>query len=123
MMLAEDERQGLESEYRAGDARLKLNQETARIHWHELQRPFAQGRVIWAREGLDLIEIALLIACDDARTLESEMARGNIAQVADRQARHWLETHASLWAVVVKPWVLVQEAACTSGSTPTPAQG
>ncbi|MBK5966581.1 hypothetical protein CCR95_21515 [Thiocystis minor] len=107
----------------AGDARRTLNQETARIPWRDLQRFFAQGKVIWVRDGLDLIETALLIARDDAPTIDAEMARGGIVPVPDRQARDWFETDASLWAVVVKPWVLVQEAACTSGSTPTPAQG
>ena len=106
-----------------GDARSTLNQETARIPWRDLQRFFAQGKVIWVRDGLDLIETALLIARDDAPTIDVEMGRGGIVPVPDRQARHWFETDASLWAVVVKPWVLVQEAACTSGSTPTPAQG
>ncbi|WP_052315034.1 DUF2288 domain-containing protein [Thiocystis violascens] len=105
------------------DARHKLNQETARIPWRDLQRFFAQGKVIWVRDGLDLIETALLIARDDAPTIDAEMAHGGIVPVPDRQARDWFETNASLWAVVVKPWVLVQEVACTSGSTPTLAQG
>ncbi|WP_295405394.1 DUF2288 domain-containing protein [uncultured Thiocystis sp.] len=104
------------------DDRCQLNQETARIPWRDLQRFFAQGKVIWVRDSLDLIEIALLIARDDARMIDAEMAQGSIVPVPDRQARHWFETNASLWAVVVKPWVLVQEATCTSGSTPTPAQ-
>lgn len=102
--------------------RIRLNQETARIPWPDLQRFFAQGKVIWVQNGLDLIETALLIARDDTQSVATEMTRGSIAPVPDQQAKHWFETQASLWAVVVKPWILVQEERCASGSMPTPAQ-
>lgn len=100
--------------------RIQLIQETARIDWLELQRFFAQGKVIHVQNGLDLIEIALSMARDDAQTIATDMAHGAIAPVSDAQAKHWFETQASLWAVVVKPWILVQEERCTSGSMPTP---
>lgn len=103
--------------------RAKLNQETAKVHWTELQRFFAQGLVLWVRPGLDLVEIALAMAKDDARAIERERSAGGLAPVADQQARDWLERDACVWAVVVKPWILAQEAECTSGSTQTPAQG
>ncbi len=74
------------------DERLELNQETARIPWRDLQRFFAQGKVVWVQDGLDLVEVALSIAHDDARTIDSEVAKGRIARVADRQARDWFET-------------------------------
>ena len=89
--------------------RIRLNQETARIAWIELQRFFAQGKVIRVQDGLDLIEIARLVARDDAPSIARELSRGTVAQVTDEQARRWFETQASLWAVVVKPWILVQE--------------
>ena len=89
--------------------RIRLNQETARIAWVELQRFFAQGRVIRVAPGLDLIEIARMIARDDTQSIAADMTRGNIAPVSDEEARRWFATQASLWAVVVKPWILVQE--------------
>lgn len=88
---------------------LLLNQETATIPWTALQRFFAQGSVIWLRSELDLVETALAMSRDEVTTLEAEIARGGIAPVSDDQARHWLATDAALWAVVVKPWILVQE--------------
>ncbi|WP_242482601.1 DUF2288 domain-containing protein [Thiocystis violacea] len=103
--------------------RVKLNQETAKIHWTELQRFFAKGAVLWVRPGLDLVEIALAMAKDDAGTIAAERAAGGVAPVTDQQARDWLAADACLWAVVVRPWILAQEAECTSGSTPTPAHG
>jgi hypothetical protein len=101
--------------------RTRLNQETARIRWAELQRFFARGVVIWVRPGVDLIDAALAFSADNRGGVEAELARGGIAKVTDAQARDWLAGNAELWAVVVKPWVLIQEVVCESGSTPTPA--
>lgn len=100
--------------------RVKLNHETARIPWTELQRYFAKGHVVWCGQELDLIEVAQWLAHDDAGQVAVAMDQGRIAHTTDEQARRWLEGQAELWAVVVKPWVLVQEDACTSGSTQTP---
>ena len=89
--------------------RVKLNQETARIPWTDLQRFFAQGTLIWVSGDLDLVEMAQRFTRDDVQGVASEMERGALARVSDDQARAWLEAQSSLWAVVVKPWILVQE--------------
>ncbi|EXJ17078.1 DUF2288 domain-containing protein [Imhoffiella purpurea] len=89
--------------------RVKLNQETARIAWTELQRFFAQGTVIWVSADLDLVEMGQRFTRDDAQGVAAEMERGAIARVGDDQARAWLQADASLWALVVRPWILVQE--------------
>lgn len=89
--------------------RAKLNQETAKIHWMELQRPFAQGAVVRVSPGLDLIDVALAVHGDQKDTINAWAADGQIAKVDDQQARLWVRDAQILWAVVVKPWVLVQE--------------
>jgi len=45
---------------------------------------------------------------DNRNAVEAWLAAGLIAHVSDRQARDWLEADAEVWAVVLKPWVLVQ---------------
>jgi hypothetical protein len=90
---------------------LSLNQETAPLAWQELQRFFAQGRVLWVREGLDLIAVAAAVAQDDAPHIAALMTSGKLLPVPNQQARHWLATEAQVWTVVVKPWILVQEMA------------
>jgi hypothetical protein len=37
------------------------------------------------------------------------MQNNQIALVSDQQALKWLEADVNVWAVVVKPWILVQE--------------
>lgn len=86
----------------------KLGSETAKIRWRELQRFFAQGRAIAVSPGMDLIEVALAVSGDDASQLQRWMTSGKVERVSDDQARHWVEADALVWAVVVRPWVLVQ---------------
>jgi hypothetical protein len=93
--------------------RAKLDQETARIPWTELQRFFARGVTVWVAADLDLVDTGLAFARDDAPLIQAEMALGRIARVADDQARDWLAGGAELWALVVSPWVLVQEPAAS----------
>ena len=89
--------------------RAKLNLETARIPWAELQRFFARGVAVWIAPGLDLVDTAVAFSQDQADKVRSEMAAGRIARVDADQARAWMAQDATLWAVVVSPWVLVQD--------------
>lgn len=89
--------------------RKKLNQETARIPWPELLRQFAAGNVLWVSNELDLIEVALRISLDDSAQVQQWLGAQQLAKVNDAQAQAWLAQALSLWAVVVTPWVLVQQ--------------
>jgi len=86
----------------------KLNQETARIGWRELGRYFAAGRVIHVAADLDLVDVAGAVAKDDMRRVKTWLTAGRVAPVTDREAQTWHDADAVLWAVVVKPYVLVQ---------------
>jgi hypothetical protein len=86
-----------------------LNLETSRIAWKELLRFFAAGTVIAVDEALDLVEVAVEIANDNAAQIKQWMSQEKIGKVSDEQAKTWLETDATLWAVVVRPWILVQQ--------------
>lgn len=88
--------------------RANLNRETARIEWKELLRFFAAGTAIAVSEELDLIEVALQISNDNKALIEQWMIEKRVGKVSDAQAKGWLETDACLWAVVVRPWILVQ---------------
>lgn len=86
----------------------KINRETGRIKWSELERHFASGSVIYVSEELDLIEVALRVAHDDKDSIMKWMNAGAVAKVSDLQARTWTAADATLWASVVSPFVLVQ---------------
>ncbi len=88
--------------------RARINAETARIAFRELQRFFAAGKLMLVAPDLDLVETALAVQQDDVKRIESLVAEQRIARVSDDQARAWIDADAELWAVVVRPWVLVQ---------------
>lgn len=89
--------------------RARLNGETARAPWTDLQRFFASGNVIVVQDGLDLIEVAMCFANDDSARVAAWLHDGSVARVSDAQAGQWLEANAMVWTVVVKPWLLVQQ--------------
>lgn len=91
--------------------RAKINMETSRIHWKELQRFFASGVAVKVNAKLDLIDIALQMHGDNKTQFESYLSAGMIGKVTDEQAAAWLAADLEVWAVVVSPWVLVQEMA------------
>lgn len=89
--------------------RAKVNMETSRIHWKELQRFFANGATVMISPKLDLVEVAFQMHNDNKTQFENWLTTGKINKVSDVQAAAWLDTDAEVWAVVVSPWVLVQE--------------
>ena len=89
--------------------RAKIVSETAKIPWSELQRFFAGGKVIWITTGLDLVDVAEAIQRDDVTSVQAWTESGKLAAASDEQAKRWIASDALLWAVVIKPWVLVQE--------------
>jgi hypothetical protein len=90
------------------DLRIKINRETARLPWTELERHFAQGSVIYISEELDLIDVAVRISHDDKDSIARWMADGKVAKVSAVQAATWAASEAQLWTSVVSPFVLVQ---------------
>ncbi len=87
----------------------KINSETARLPWAELQRHFAQGNVIFVSPELDLIDVAVRISHDDKASITRWMSDGKIGKVSDAQALAWTEAQCSLWTSVVHPFILVQQ--------------
>lgn len=87
----------------------KLNLETAPIAWTELQRFFATGVVFRVDNSIDMVDVAVHISNDDRAKVEQLLGSGQLARVSDEFALKWFETDATLWSVVVKPYILVQE--------------
>ncbi|MDD2760509.1 MAG: DUF2288 domain-containing protein [Methylomonas sp.] len=88
----------------------KVNLETSQIPWTELQRFFAAGLAVAIAPELDLVEVAFQFSIDNKIQVEDWLTQRLIAPVSDQQAQDWLASKATVWAVVVKPWILVQVA-------------
>lgn len=90
--------------------RQDYHQQTARIHWHELQTYYAGGSVIMVAPDLNLVEVAVQLGLDNTACFQAWIDSGEVAAVSDEQALIWYDSNAQLWAVVAAPWVLVQQA-------------
>lgn len=89
----------------------KLLGETASITWSELQPFFARGALLWVEAPLDLIEVAEAVAENQAEKVAAWLAGEEVSKVSESRALDLLERDPPLWAVVVAPWVLIQDRA------------
>jgi hypothetical protein len=98
----------------------KLLGETAPITWQELQPFFARGALLMVEGAQDLIAVAQAVAENDQDKVSVWLASGQLKKIDDGCAADLLERDPALWAVVVAPWVLVQERhglnRCAAGS-------
>jgi len=95
----------------ANEIKARLNLETSRIHWHDLQTYYARGQVVRVAADTDLLNVACELAGDNKAQFEHWLASGKVGDVAPDLARAWHQNNTELWAVVIAPWVLVQDRA------------
>ena len=91
----------------------KLLGETASITWKELEPFFAKGALLWVDATLDLIEAAQAVAENQAEKVAAWLAEEKVANVSATRALDMVERDPPLWAVVVSPWIMIQERAST----------
>jgi hypothetical protein len=70
---------------------------------------FASGSAVFVASSLDLIDVAYQFSIDNKDQVTQWMQNNQISLVSDQQALMWLEADTTVWAVVLKPWILVQE--------------
>ena len=87
----------------------RLNGETAKIAWHERQKHYASGNVLAVAKGADLIKVAIALHRDDRDQVQQWLGDGAVGRVQDQQAMDWYDSNKLLWALVIPPFVLVQE--------------
>lgn len=87
----------------------KLLGETARISWQELQPFFARGALLWVAADEDLVAVAEAVASDDKVRVTGWLQGGQIERLEAPRAEDLLARDPELWAVVISPWVVIQE--------------
>ncbi len=92
-----------------------LNGQTGKLEWSELEKHFARGVVIRVDPTLDLIDIAIAFVRDNKPQIESWISAGHVSKANDQDASNWSAHKPVFWAVVVAPWVLIQEVPAPTG--------
>lgn len=91
------------------DLYFKLLNETASITWPELEPFFARGVLLWVAASMDLVAAAQALAEDNKSQVALWIDQQQLMPISVDQAQDWQACNSELWAVVVAPWVLVQE--------------
>lgn len=88
---------------------VKLLAETAKVRWSELTVLFARGALIRIAGELDLVSVAEAVASDNAAQVATWASAGLLEKMPADMAQTFEENDTELWAVVVSPWVIVQD--------------
>lgn len=91
------------------ELRAHLHGETSKLPWVDLEKHFARGVIFKVAKGTDILDVAIVMSRDDKDTLEKWINDGKVSGAEIKDAKKWHESDASLWTVVIAPWVLVQE--------------
>ncbi|MDR0280370.1 MAG: DUF2288 domain-containing protein [Paucimonas sp.] len=87
----------------------KLLGETAVIEWKALERFWAKGDLIWVDPTLDLIEVAQAMADNRSESVALWRNAGTVGPVSSEQAFDLQSRDPEIWAVVVSPFIVIQE--------------
>jgi hypothetical protein len=90
------------------EEKAKILGETAKISWQELEKFYAQGKLILVDSTLNLVDVGYSISLDDATKIIEWMEDGLLTKQFDNQAKQWHKENTQVWSVVIHPWVLVQ---------------
>lgn len=87
----------------------RLNAETAKLRWAELEPHYLRGAVIVVDPTLDLVHVARCVVADDKQAVAEWLENEQLQRAQQSHADDWRARDPQLWAVVTAPWVLVQE--------------
>ncbi len=91
------------------ELRHTLNSETAPVQWKELEPHFARGVLIRVSPTLDLLNVGVAFSQDKQLQVKGWLVAKEVMVASIAEAKDWAERDPDLWAVVVSPWILVQE--------------
>lgn len=86
-----------------------LNEQAGKLLWSDLEKHFARGVIIKIGSEMDLVEVAASIVEDNKVAMAAWMNEVKVSNADEKDAADWLKRQPEFWAVVVAPWVVVQE--------------
>lgn len=86
----------------------KLNLETAKISWKEIESFFAKGNLLQIETDRDLVEVGELIASNNEKEIEKLILEKKIAFATPDWVKKHCQANTELWTLVVAPYVLCQ---------------
>ena len=91
--------------------RIKLTERLGPVFFADMRAHLERDAVIVISPGVALIEVAVAVADDDAAQVEGWIRDGSMRKPSKRERAEWPNEENRTWlAVIVQPFVLVQDA-------------
>jgi len=91
------------------ELRQKLEIEAGIADWKLLKPHFDRGAVVIVKNGFNIIDIGLQIACNNTEQVQEWISTGTLIKPTLPQIESWEEKTLSFHSLVVAPFVLIQE--------------
>lgn len=97
------------------EIRERLVGELAQVEWQVLRAHAQRGALILVSSALDLVEVAARVAEDDREPVSAWIEAGQVGKPSREQCARWEgEPGRRFPALIVQPYVLVQERSASS---------
>lgn len=87
----------------------KLNRDTAKISWNSLVSYDQNDSIIEAHPQLDLIDVACAFVSDNTDQVKTWLESNLLSKLNEKDVKIREAENSEVWAVVVPPWILVQQ--------------
>ena len=91
------------------DLEAKLEKYTGEVDWSYLKKHYESGALIYVDSSLKLAAVGKAISEDDTESISAWKKSGDIVQPSEPHAAYWEESKLTFLALVVSPFVLIQE--------------
>lgn len=89
--------------------REKLEKYTGEVGWEELRPHYENGALLFVDLSIPIVDAGLAIANDDIDRVAEWRGNGDLVNPSDPHAEYWKKSGARFRALVVSPFVLIQE--------------
>lgn len=87
----------------------KIAKYTGEVNWNYLRPHFESGALLWVDPSLTLAKVADALSADDTETVTNWLGKGDLVKIGDLHAKQWEESDELFTAVVITPFVLMQQ--------------
>jgi hypothetical protein len=90
-------------------AEFKIEKYTGEVNWSYLKPHCERGNLLWVDRSLDIKHVAQAFIDDETAQVADWLGNGDLVRVGDLHAAQWEKSEQLFTAVVVTPFVLMQE--------------
>ena len=87
----------------------KIAKYTGEVSWKYLKPHYESGALLWVDPSLTLAQVAEALSADETETVANWLGNGDLVKIGELHANQWEESDELFTAVVITPFVLMQQ--------------